>query len=102
GEVDPATGEPAPEKIYRYQGDRRRVLVDRLAAIAQAAAHLEGDEGARRKQKALEKAVDDAKKSREQYGIMREAKERAVHLAREDRVNTLAQSFAKSHRSNLG
>ena len=35
GAIDPATGQPTAEKIYRYQGDRRRALENRLGEIVQ-------------------------------------------------------------------
>lgn len=102
GDIDPATGEPAAEKIYRYTGDRRRAMEQRLAAITQEVTHIEGGEGDRRLRKALEKAVADTKKSRDQVNILHEAKARAEHNAREDRINQLAAGFAKAHRGNLG
>lgn len=102
GALDPATGQPTAEKIHRYQGDRRRALELRLGEIAKEAAHLDGAEGDARLKKALERAVTDTKKSRDQYAIMQEAKVRAAHNAREDQINTLAHAFAKGHRNNLG
>jgi len=102
GAVDPTTGEPTPEKNYRMQGDLRKALEIRLGEIAQHAAHLEGAEGDRRMRKALAKAVDDVKKSRDQYAIMEEAKARAAHNAREDRINQLAAGFGKSLIGNVG
>lgn len=102
GGIDATTGEAQAEKIYRYQGDRRRALEDRLVQIATSAEHLEGAEGTRRMQKALARAVEDTKKSRDQYAILQEAKDRAAHNAREDKINQLAAGFAKGQRGNLG
>jgi hypothetical protein len=102
GAVDPTTGEAHAEKIYRYQGDRRRALENRLVQIATSAEHLEGAEGTRRMQKALARAVEDTKKSRDQYAILQEAKDRATHNAREAKINQLAEGFAKGLRGNGG
>lgn len=102
GAVDPTTGEPVAEKIYRYQGERRRALEIRLGEIAQSAHHLDGAEGDARLKAALKKAVDDVKKSRDQYAVLEEAKARAAHNAREDRINRLAAGFGNAARSNLG
>lgn len=102
GAVDPATGQPTAEKIFRYQGDRRKALELRLGEIAREAADLEGPAGDRRMRKALEKAVDDVKKSRDQYAIMQEAKDLADRKVRDERVNALADTYAKSRRGNLG
>ncbi|OWQ98250.1 hypothetical protein [Sphingopyxis witflariensis] len=102
GAIDPTTGEPTAEKRYRIQGERRRHLEDRLGMIAQEALHIEGDEGSRRMRKALEKAIDDTKKSRDQFAILQEAKARAVHNAREDKINHLAAGFVKGARGGLG
>jgi hypothetical protein len=96
GAVDPPTGEPTAEKIYSYQGDRRRALEIRLGEIAEEVADLEGAAGDRRMRKALERAVDDVKKSRDQHAIFQEAKARAAHNAREARINQLAAGLGKS------
>ncbi|QCB56311.1 hypothetical protein E5675_19000 [Sphingopyxis sp. PAMC25046] len=101
GAVDPTTGEPTAEKVYRYQGDRRRALENRLGEIAREAADLEGPAGDRRMKAALKKAVDDVKKSRDQYAIMEEAKARAVHNAREARIDKLAAGFGKGLTGNV-
>lgn len=102
GAIDPTTGQPTAEKIYRYQGDRRLALELRLGEIAQVASHIEGAEGTRRLKLALEKAITDTKNSRDQIAVMQEARARAVHLAREERIDQLAAGFAKGLRGNGG
>lgn len=102
GAIDPDTGQPTAEKIYRYQGDRRRALENRLGEIVQHAVYLEGSEGDRRMKAALQRAVADTKKAQDQYAIMQEAKERAAHNTREEQINKLADSFAKGQRNTLG
>ena len=101
-EIDPTSGEPMPKKIWRCGGDARTANELRLRDIVIEMDHIQGAEGDRRLAAALKQAVATRRGMQDDLNILNEAKRRAADNAREERINTLADGFAKSHRTKLG
>jgi hypothetical protein len=90
--VDPVTGVATPVAIDRMQGSRREGWQHRISEIDRHIAQLEGDEGKRRKAKALFNSVQTAKRNREAHEDVAEVKRRAADMVREERVSKAAES----------
>lgn len=102
GAVDPTTGEPKAEKVFRFDGDMRLQRELRLKAITQEAEHIQGAEGDRRLKAALGKALEQRKSAADELAIIEEAKSLAVKNLRDERVNGLADAFTRNRRSHVG
>lgn len=98
----PETGEPTAVPIMSLSGGNRVGAQNRLAALAQQRALIQGSEGSRELQAALAEAVSHRKGIMQQLADDAEAKRRAADLVREEKINARAEAHAKSLRNTLG
>ncbi|WFL76583.1 hypothetical protein P7228_11315 [Altererythrobacter arenosus] len=93
--VDEATGETWDEPVYRVQGDARSAAEHEAAELRRRIALLRGSEGQNRLAKATWRAVENAKKLRDEVAIDNEAQALAAQEARAARVAEKAAAYRK-------
>lgn len=105
-EIDPETGKSRPKEILAVQGQRRRALENRQEDLLRNIRVLEGENGSngieaqRRLAEAMAETIAILKERDRQVTEDKEAKSRAVELAREERINRKAQSYARMNGGN--
>lgn len=100
-EVD-ANGNPNPVPIFRLSEHARDGRAQTVADLRRKVALLEGREGDHRRSEAAKDTANQIAQQNEQLEVMAEAKRRAEVQVREERIEHLAESFAKSKRTNIG
>jgi hypothetical protein len=92
-------GRPQPKAVERIQGHRRKEMEaerDRLHGELQ---DLNGRGGQLKLQKAMQAAVNARKEVERQLAEQAEAKQQAETMVRQERVDRMADAFAKRHRT---
>lgn len=100
--INSETGKPEAVPVHALRGDARLARQAELQRARHRLNLLEGHEGQKQLQAALEETRRAAEEQREELAILHEAKELAAKQARTERVEKLAAAFAKSARANLG
>lgn len=102
-QTDPATGKPVAVPVMRVQGTRRAAYLEQQDSLLRQMRLLANDdgtpghEGAQRMKQALSESVALLKDRQQQAEEAAEAKRRAEHIVREDRINRRAESLARMH-----
>lgn len=104
-ELDPETGQQRPKQILAVQGPRRLGLENRQQDLLRQLRMLDGGGGTaieakRRLAEAMGETVTMLKERDRQVAEDKEAKSRAVELAREERINRKAKSYARMNGGN--
>lgn len=99
--VDPQTGQPKVTPVEAVQGDRRRGMERAIADLEHKINLLDGPEGDLRERRALHAAVEAEKARKAQAEELREAQARGDQMAREERINRIAEARAKGQRHSL-
>lgn len=89
---DPETGEPIP----LLSPARSNAAVHRLSAIAEERRRISGEPGRIAMEKALEKAVAEARERHRRQYIQAEAKRLAEARAMQDEIERLAEGYRKT------
>ena len=92
-------GRPQPKAVERIQGQRRLEMTAELNRLDGELQDLNGRGGQLKLKKAMQAAVAARKEIDRQLAEQAEAKEQAVEIVRKERVDALAQAFAKRHRT---
>lgn len=95
-------GQPVPVPVYAKQGDARTALEARKTELARQMALIAGVEGDRQLREANRADALAAREARERVAEFHEAERRAKQIAKEDRINKMAEAKAKFLKDNLG
>jgi hypothetical protein len=99
---DPVTGQPVPLKTKRLQGDGRTALQHQINEWNRQIALLRGVEGDREIEEATRADIKRIREQEQSLADLAEARKRADANKREERIERMADTFARNSRSNLG
>ena len=94
-------GRPQPKAVERITGQRRRDMEVERNRLLGELQDLNGRGGELKLQKAMQAAVDARKDVERQLAEQAEAKEQAEAMVRKERIDRLADAFAKRHRTAI-
>lgn len=100
--IDPATGQPAPLPSMRIEGQRRTAMENRILELQTQISLVDGQEGEFHRREAMEQDWIDYMGKQLMAHELAEAKKRAEKKLSEERIEKLAEGFAKRDRPVTG